>query len=65
LFEPFVTTKETGKGTGLGLALVHGIIGEHGGKIQLMDKADYDQGRGVIVQISLPAWVNDEEEIVA
>lgn len=55
LFEPFVTTKETGKGTGLGLALVHGIIGEHGGKIQLMDKADYDQGRGVIVQITLPA----------
>jgi hypothetical protein len=30
-----------------------------------MDKADYDQGRGVIVQISLPAWVNDQEEIVA
>ena len=65
LFEPFVTTKETGKGTGLGLALVHGIIGEHGGKIQLMDKADYDQGRGVIVQISLPAWVNDEEDSAA
>ncbi|MCP5175484.1 MAG: ATPase [Moraxellaceae bacterium] len=59
LFEPFVTTKETGKGTGLGLALVHGIIGEHGGKIQLMDKADYDQGRGVIVQITLPTWTDD------
>ncbi|HEX5359551.1 MAG TPA: ATP-binding protein [Fluviicoccus sp.] len=55
LFEPFVTTKETGKGTGLGLALVHGIIGEHGGRIQLMDKADYDQGHGVIVQLTLPA----------
>lgn len=62
LFEPFVTTKETGKGTGLGLALVHGIIGEHGGKIQLMDKADYDQGRGVIVQITLPAWSEPEED---
>ena len=67
LFEPFVTTKETGKGTGLGLALVHGIIGEHGGKIQLMDKADYDQGRGVIVQMTLPTWHNerdDEEDII-
>lgn len=55
LFEPFVTTKDTGKGTGLGLALVHGIIEEHYGRIQLIDKADYDQGRGVIVQIKLPA----------
>ena len=60
--EPFFTTKEPGKGTGLGLALVHGIIGEHGGKIQLMDKADYDQGRGVIVQITLPAWSEPEED---
>lgn len=56
LFEPFVTTKETGKGTGLGLALVHGIIEEHYGKIQLVDKADYDQGHGAIAQITLPGY---------
>lgn len=61
LFEPFVTTKDTGKGTGLGLALVHGIIQEHEGRIQLIDKADYDQGNGVIVQIILPAWVDNLE----
>lgn len=60
LFEPFVTTKETGKGTGLGLALVHGIIEEHYGRIQLIDKADYDQGHGVIVQLTLPAGTADE-----
>jgi signal transduction histidine kinase len=57
LFEPFVTTKPPGKGTGLGLALVHGIVEAHQGRIQLIDKRDYDQGQGVIVQITLP-WAN-------
>ena len=64
LFEPFVTTKETGKGTGLGLALVHGIIEEHYGRIQLVDKADYDQGQGVIVYITLPAWKDSGNELL-
>lgn len=59
LFEPFVTTKEVGKGTGLGLSLVHGIIEEHYGRIRLVDKADYDQGKGVIVQITLPSGTTE------
>ncbi len=62
LFEPFVTSKEAGKGTGLGLTLVHGIIGEHFGKIHLMDKSDYDQGQGVIVQITLPGQISESTE---
>lgn len=62
LFEPFVTTKETGKGTGLGLALVHGIVEEHYGKIQLIDKGDYDQGQGVIAQITLPGYQPADRE---
>jgi PAS domain S-box-containing protein len=33
IFEPFFSTKETGKGTGMGLAMVHGIVHEHGGHV--------------------------------
>jgi len=40
LFTPFFTTKEKGKGVGLGLSVVHGIIGKHKGKIEVESEQD-------------------------
>jgi signal transduction histidine kinase len=52
LFEPFVTTKEVGKGTGLGLAVCRGLVEAAGGTIQLGDGAL----RGACFVIELPEY---------
>ncbi len=44
LFSPFFTTKQVGKGTGLGLAVSHGIVKMHRGQISVESNADPEQG---------------------
>jgi PAS domain S-box-containing protein len=50
IFDPYFTTKEPGKGTGLGLAVVHGIVKAQGGKIKVFSQV----GQGAIFHIFLP-----------
>ncbi len=50
IFDPYFTTKETGKGTGMGLAITHGIIKSYGGFITCESRL----GEGTVFTITLP-----------
>lgn len=64
LFTPFFTTKKVGKGTGLGLPIIYGIVKMHKGSIAIKSNADSTKGpTGTTFSITLPRLIiNNTEE---
>ena len=59
MFEPFFSTKEVGKGSGMGLATVHGIVHEHGGHLIV----ETGLGRGAAFRALFPVLRADDDAI--
>jgi signal transduction histidine kinase len=63
IVEPFFTTKDTGEGTGLGLAMVYSIIEDHSGHLDIISPADKVHNRGAKFIFTLPRHLDSFMDI--
>jgi two-component system, cell cycle sensor histidine kinase and response regulator CckA len=64
-FEPFFSTKQAGKGTGLGLATSYGVVRDHGGQILIDSQPDVGTRVTVLLPAAREATVSEREEPLA
>ncbi len=58
IWEPFVTTKAVGKGVGLGLSVVYGIVTQHGGTVDMQS----EENQGTVFGVNLPVFKEAQEQ---